>query len=366
MPEPYYRPQSIAPILQSGLQSRMQNISTPLGFSQALPALGGVAEKGFQVAADREKKRMSLEMAARDYENFLALTPEEQSLQGNYEHGAASAMALGLPRPVQRADMVAVAQKQANLEKTKASTERLKLPPTGHGGGEPLNLDQLNALATGDNDEIAKAFPQGVPLQAVRFGTQFGSRKDIAEERDLKRKDKRNDEKIKMVDRFNADVSVKKAQQSIDAANTIRGLVDSNNPIAAAAVPTFMARASGEVGNLSEEDKRPFGGSRAILSRMAQAANQAMNGRLTQENAQFITELASIMEKRAAQNINNLGRTRAKQYAKASDFLSAEELFGALLPGSEYAPKVSVPGASPDALKASIRTKLGLPAGGPK
>lgn len=101
----YYEPKSIAPILQESARVQVPLLSQPSGLSQALPALGGVAEKGFQVAADREKRVRSLELAKRDYDNFLRLSPEEQSLPGNYEHGANAAMALGLPRPNQRPEM---------------------------------------------------------------------------------------------------------------------------------------------------------------------------------------------------------------------------------------------------------------------
>lgn len=199
-------------------------------------------------------------------------------------------------------------------------------------GTAPLNSEQLAALESGDTESIAKAFPSGLPLQALRYGTMFGSRKDQEAEREAKRKDKRNDERTKIVDRFNADASVKKAQQSIDAANTIRGLVDSGNPIAAAAIPTFMARASGEVGNLSEADKQPFGGSQAIYAKIEAAAKQAADGKLTAENAKFITDLSNIMEKRAQANIDKLARLRAKQYSGASDFMGESDIYATLRP----------------------------------
>lgn len=168
--------------------------------------------------------------------------------------------------------------------------------------------------------------------QTDYYKERAGDIKEQQEERDYKRKERRNTERTKIIDRFNADASVKKSQQSVDAANMIRGLVDSGNPIAAASIPTFMARASGEVGNLSEADKQPFGGSQAILQRLAAVTRQAADGKLTEDNARFIRELSGIMEKRANDNISALAKKRAKQYSSASDFLDEQDIFSSLVP----------------------------------
>src|SRR3990167_2033820 len=203
----------------------------------------------------------------------------------------------------------------------------------GQHGDMPLTQGQLEALGSEDPATIAKSFPgEKVPLQALRFGTGFRSQQAQQKERESKRLERRSDEKLKIVDRFNADASVKKSQQSIDAANNIRALVNSENPIAANAIPTYMARASGEVGNLSEGDKKPFGGSAAILSRLRASATQVATGELTQENAGFITELANLMEKRANDNIEKLARTRSKQYSRASEFLKENDIYESLRP----------------------------------
>lgn len=171
-------------------------------------------------------------------------------------------------------------------------------------------------------------------IKAEAAARAAGTAEGANEDRQYKRQERRGNEKSSILNRFNADPSVKKAQQSIDAANTIRGLVDSNNPIAAAAVPTFMARASGEVGNLSEADKRPFGGSQAILSKLQAAVTQASSGQLTAENAQFIKQLAGIMESRAKSNIDSLAKQRSKQYSAASEFLKEGDIYSVLQPES--------------------------------
>ena len=139
----------------------------------------------------------------------------------------------------------------------------------------------------------------------------------------------------KIVSRFNNDPQVRRQMQSLDGADAVRGLAISGNPIAAAAIPTYMARASGEVGNLSEPDKAPFGGTRAILSRMEAALTQLSKGTLTQTNRDFLLELADIMEKSANKNLDRHARINAKQYAHAHAS-SPQDIFQSLRPDSQF------------------------------
>lgn len=171
----------------------------------------------------------------------------------------------------------------------------------------------------------------------TREATLAAQRESLKSERDRRYDERRQKEKTDIIDKFNRSSGVVKIEASLDAANTIRGLVDSNNPIAASAVPTFMARASGEVGNLSEADKRPFGGSQALLSRLEAAITQKANGRLTRENAAFIKNLADTMEKRAVSNKDRRAREWSLQYGKANDFLDPNDLYDTLRPDARRA-----------------------------
>lgn len=153
-------------------------------------------------------------------------------------------------------------------------------------------------------------------------------------------KEDRSNERISkvrkdIIDKFNGDQSVKKAQTSLDAARTIRDLANSGNPIGAAAIPTYSARMAGEVGALSEADKRPFGGSQAIVSRVDAALKQMADGRLTPENKRYIIALTEVVEKRAAENMNALAKLRSQQYGTLKTYGSAEEIYGALRPEIE-------------------------------
>ena len=162
------------------------------------------------------------------------------------------------------------------------------------------------------------------------------SRAALIEERKLREGERGVARKDKVINTFNTTQNVKKYQSAIDAADNILELISSNNPIADAAVPTYMARASGEVGNLSEADKAPFGGSRALATRMLQTVNQAESGKLTPENRQFVKQLAETMKKTNIQNRNNYAQSFAKQHAQSGIYGTEQEILPALVPDFDF------------------------------
>ena len=138
--------------------------------------------------------------------------------------------------------------------------------------------------------------------------------------------------RIQLVDRFNANPQVRKVVQMVTSANTIRDLIDSNNPIADASIPTFMARASGEVGALSEADKAPFGGSRALIERIEAVANLAAEGKLTPENRVFVRNLADVLVRSGNSNIQAQARQFSRQYSKAVPELKETDIYNMVFP----------------------------------
>lgn len=117
------------------------------------------------------------------------------------------------------------------------------------------------------------------------------------------------------VNKFNADPIVRKQNSMLQAANVIRDIVAAGNPIGDNSIATFMSRASGEVGALSEADKRPFGGSQALLARLEAAIKQQKDGRLTEENKKFIVDLANVMGESAEKNIASIAEQRSSQFS---------------------------------------------------
>lgn len=167
-------------------------------------------------------------------------------------------------------------------------------------------------------------------------------------DRDEARQLRVNVQRTDLTNKFNGDPSVKKSQQSLDASGDIRALATSGNPIAASAIPTYAARMSGEVGNLSEADKRPFGGSQATVKRIEASLQQMKDGKLTPENQKFIIDLSNIIDQRAQQKMDKIARSRAKQWSQGRSDFKEEDLYNSFRPGMD----TTAPGgdAHPDPL----------------
>ena len=125
------------------------------------------------------------------------------------------------------------------------------------------------------------------------------------------------EQSAKVVDKFEKDKVVQKSNESIAQADNVIQLVQSDNPIGHSAIPTFMARASGEVGNLSEADKAPFGGSQALNSRISQVIQKYRSGELTPENQEFVIDLANVMKNSARRNKVGRALDLRNKYAKS-------------------------------------------------
>lgn len=170
-----------------------------------------------------------------------------------------------------------------------------------------------------------------------RFDQTLDQRKiaqqNLDEDRRIRAEDRNTNMRTAVLTRFNSLPQSKKVQSSIDSAENVIDLISSNNPIADSAVPTYMARASGEVGNLSEADKAPFGGSQALLTRMQQAVSQATKGKLTPENREFVRQLAETMKASALRNLDRHARDFSKQNAKIGGYGNEQEIYTMINPG---------------------------------
>lgn len=230
---------------------------------------------------------------------------------------------------------------QAQLGMTQAHTRAYNAQADREANAS-YNPQELEAIMSGDAAKIGEAFRGKIPKDAVgqslssdRLGATKEQQAQLAEERKYRHLERRAQESKNLVDKFNLDPSARRAQTMIDASSNIVGLIESGNPIAHSAIPTFMARASGEVGNLSEADKAPFGGSQALIARIKAVTQQAVSGKLTEENQKFVLELARLLDSKANQNLDKLARTRSKQYSKGNPFLSEEEIFSSLRPEAQ-------------------------------
>jgi len=172
---------------------------------------------------------------------------------------------------------------------------------------------------------------------------------------------------VNILNKVESHARVKESQKILDEASNLRSIVEigGENPIAAAAVPTFMARVAGEVGNLSEADKRPFGGDRSIMMRMEQALKTWSEGTLTEENKAFLMQFLDVLELKRGYLLKKRKRKLVDQYYAAQKEFTKEELYdivgvrsledeaaGGVPPAAAQAPPPPPAGAAPTKGKA--------------
>jgi hypothetical protein len=155
--------------------------------------------------------------------------------------------------------------------------------------------------------------------------------------------------------------STAKFQEAFDAASGAQNLVKlaASNPIAAGAAASRMARASGEVGVLTDHDIARFGGSKAFADRMKAFVQGAESGTMTRENIAFMTDLAEAMKTNAKTERNKVIQRNVSQYTNiwGGDYASnVADLTG--LPVEDISDILANPDSSPAA-----QGKPSIPAG---
>ena len=130
--------------------------------------------------------------------------------------------------------------------------------------------------------------------------------------------------------------TIKPITARLDAARAAKTLLASDNPIADKAILRTMARMSGEVGAMTQKDVDDFGGAQDILSRMEQAFNTAVNGKLTPENKAWLMRLTLAFEKTNLDSKNE----RAIEYAGQRGFgsLDSQKLYDTFMVTDKWKP----------------------------
>ena len=83
---------------------------------------------------------------------------------------------------------------------------------------------------------------------------------------------------------------------------------------------------------LSEEDKKPFGGSRALSERIKQVSSELATGLRTEANITFIKELAETFKDSGKDTKVRIAKERSKQFSKANKLLDEKEILEMLAP----------------------------------
>jgi hypothetical protein len=189
---PYYQPQSIAPILERGAAQQVPLIAGQQGMNPALSAIGGLAQTGFDVAANNQKKQSVL-AAQQAYSAYLAKVDNGTASEQDHAAGRMAAFSLGITPPdtlgmnlkkseiskndAQAAEATALANKNNRAPFPKADdpmktakmwqTQMNNIIPTIAKRGSPLGIAAVNNQRKDRLLEIAKN-PNPTP-QEVRL-----------------------------------------------------------------------------------------------------------------------------------------------------------------------------------------------------
>lgn len=123
-----------------------------------------------------------------------------------------------------------------------------------------------------------------------------------------------------------------------NSAEETLSLAAQGNAIAAEAAKTQIARLSGEVGNLTEQDVQRFGGSKAISARLEQAATQLASGTLTPQNQAYLMQIVSAFKTALTRQKQLIASSFAKRLLTSSPngvplARNVQEAWGMIDPG---------------------------------
>lgn len=202
------------------------------------------------------------------------------------------------------------------------------------------------AVATGDKDlmKMAKDMQgfENKPGMDKQDDQQSFLASESAKERQLKRElavakkdNKLSDQELKQVmdAQKKLESSAKKNFEGYTQAQIAGSMLDElgQNPVAMEAIKTFLARATGEVGNLTDAEREAFGGSRAIIQRVRRMASKLATGLPTEEDKKELRELTEVFASSNKRAIEGTADRMAKQLGAATG-RDAAELRSRILP----------------------------------
>lgn len=364
-----FRPFSLAEAYQAGdvHQARQQAIAATGAQQAAMGAQPGGLQGyyGQQISQQQQDRQMKMfkdlgghkSKTAVDWYNKQGMAQEFGPI--TYEEPEAKKQAGRVEQGIDLGTLAASKQFQEELTPEQQAevgipAAQQKLFAAGGAAGKTL-LSGTQAAAGAERYAPAdlKRFEAMSPFTAADRGTPAYIKAIVAfnklqAERKLEWTGKETAMMTRIVDKYNADPSIRKAEQMVGFGDLIVSVAESDNPIGHSSLATLMSRASGEVGNLSEADKRPFGGSKELWVRMQQVFTELYSGQKTPENLQFIADLAETFKQSGAKRKVRLARKRAAQYSRANKRFSEREVFESLAPFSIYeTEEESAPGGAP-------------------
>jgi hypothetical protein len=211
--------------------------------------------------------------------------------------------------------------KMAGLGATAASIDqaaRSVMPPA------PKTLEEMTAQAVRDGDQTTlNSIGKAERILGERQAIQIEGRIK-AEERKFQTMQARELQQNMLKELRKAQTAYNKTDLDINksinqAKNAIRVLESKGDvgDLAAGSIGTMLARASGEVGNLTEAERSVFAGKQDIYSRIKRDLSVKGYSKLPDSDKQALKELAGIYVSRGEELRQGYADTLAQQYTQA-------------------------------------------------
>lgn len=109
-----------------------------------------------------------------------------------------------------------------------------------------------------------------------------------------------------------------KLNQGIQVMDTADQVLRMGNPIGDASVGVMFARASGDVGAVSDYAEQKFKGSKGLLERIAQAKSEWSSGTMSEDNRKFMLELSQKYREAKKKQIKEVAHRYSRQAHQAA------------------------------------------------
>jgi hypothetical protein len=178
-------------------------------------------------------------------------------------------------------------------------------------GKQDVYLDKMKGLSDSKQKSIAERQDKGIEASEKKHKDNLEFKKNKFKwDKSEKSEKKLRDE----VDKFNKDKVVESADKMLAGADSLENMLKDPNPIMSAAIYRAAARASGEVGTMTDRDVAVFESSRAIDDKLAQIfETYVVSGNIDPENQRYLTELAQMLKRNATINRERRAAERAGQ-----------------------------------------------------
>jgi hypothetical protein len=155
---------------------------------------------------------------------------------------------------------------------------------------------------------------EGRELQKQRLSLEAGREERLSKGQTFKEQEQEVRKETAVIDKF--EKANQKSKEALNYATKVEELVKTNSPLSGAFVIRALARISGEVGVLTDQDVNAFKGSRAWTDRMQQAFEEATTGKLTESNKKYILEAVKQLKNIETGVVNTRAEDFAKKYGR--------------------------------------------------